>query len=74
METNLIKQQLISKNSIIFGPNLMELGWEIMRWSGIAKFLRMKGKEIIIWSFEDRYDLYHGKIDKFYPLNFTKNI
>ena len=66
----------INHDKILFGPFTGELGWEIMRWSGIVKKTKIDypHKKIVVCSRPDRYDLYHGFIDEFVPLNVSNEI
>lgn len=57
-----IKAELTSKNKIIFGPFLGELGWEIMRWSGFVRKYKKDNpeKQILVATRESSFDLYYG--------------
>ena len=50
----------VKSDKIVFGPSLMELGWEIMRWSGYIRWFKKEypKKEVIVVTRDDRKDLY----------------
>ena len=64
-------EKLSSHNKIVFGPSLMELGWEIMRWSGFITWYKKKypKKEIAVVTRADRLDLYYNNVDSIVPIN-----
>jgi hypothetical protein len=65
-----ILTDLKTKNNILFGPFVGEVGWEIFRWSGFVRKYKSDhpNKKIIVCSRNDMYDLYNGYIDEFVPL------
>lgn len=64
-----IYKSLLDHSGIIF-PFIGELGWEIMRFSGIIRNIKKHypEKHIVVGSRLDRYDLYHKYIDDFIPI------
>lgn len=66
-ETSLYKI-LENKKEIVFGPMLMEMGWEIMIWSGFIKRYKFENpdKKIIVLTRKSRVDLYNTKVDEIY--------
>lgn len=65
-------QEIIKHQKILF-VHFGELGWEIMRFSGVIHKIKndFPKKHIVVCSRQDRYDLYHNVADEFIdmPLN-----
>ena len=51
---------------ILFGPSLMEIGWEIFRWVPYIRWYKKThpNKKIIAVTREDRLDLYFDAVDE----------
>lgn len=51
---------------ILFGPSLMEIGWEIFRWAPFIRWYKKLHpyKKIISVTREERLDLYYGVVDE----------
>jgi len=66
-----ILSNINSKNKILFGPSLSEIGWEITRWCGWVRWYKNnnKHKKIVVATRENRKDLYYGSIDNIYTYN-----
>lgn len=59
-------QELIQHPKLLF-VSFGELGWEIMRFSGVIQKIKKShpDKHVIVCSRQDRYDLYHNIVDGF---------
>jgi hypothetical protein len=62
---------IYKSNSILFGPFVGELGWELFRWSGFIRWLKNKypTKEIIVLTRKGREDLYYNIANKIYSFS-----
>lgn len=67
----IISNKFINSNTIIFGPMLMEMGWETMIWSGFIKKYKENNpnKKVIVQTREDRKSLYEGYVDEIVTFN-----
>ncbi len=66
-----IYNKFINTNTVIFGPMLMEMGWETMLWSGFIKKYKADNpdKNVIVQTREDRKALYEGYVDEIITFN-----
>lgn len=57
-------------NEIVFGPSLMEMGWELFRWAPFIRWYKKenKHKKIHVLTRKDRMDLYYDNVDTIIPL------
>lgn len=65
-----IYNRLENFETVVFGPMIMEFGWEII-WSGFIKKYKLDNpnKNIVVWTRDSRGDLYRERVDEIFYLN-----